>query len=99
VKKSGDRLIGSSGDRAKITGISGDQHAHVNRMGPMDQVLLVTRWFRDPLRILAATLREIFDENAYERFLLRTESSRSVESYRRFLLEREAGIAQKPRCC
>jgi hypothetical protein len=50
-------------------------------------------------RLLLAVLREIFDENAYDRFLLRTNGVASVESYRRFMQERETGMAQKPRCC
>src|SRR5262245_20192868 len=50
-------------------------------------------------QLLLTTLREIFDENAYERFLRRIQVSRSVESYRAFLLERESGLARKPRCC
>jgi hypothetical protein len=105
VRKSGYRAIGSSGDLSKIAGIAGiagiarDRHAYLNRVGSRDQVLRVTRWFRDLLRIVAATLREIFDESAYERFLLRTESCRSVASYRRFLQEREALMARKPKCC
>ncbi|HMF90749.1 MAG TPA: CstA-like transporter-associated (seleno)protein [Candidatus Angelobacter sp.] len=47
----------------------------------------------------AAVLREIFDEAAYERFLLRTHTNRSVSSYREFLREREAGLVTRPRCC
>lgn len=46
-----------------------------------------------------AVLREIFDENGYQRFLARTGSVASVESYQRFMKEHEAGLAQKPRCC
>jgi len=46
-----------------------------------------------------AVLREIFDESAYERFLARTRSSRSVASYRQFLRERETTITRRPRCC
>jgi hypothetical protein len=46
-----------------------------------------------------ATLREIFDESAYDRFLQRTQAARSVESYSAFLREREAGTLRKPRCC
>ena len=49
--------------------------------------------------VLKAALREIFDESAYERFLERTQSARSVVSYREFLREREAAVARKPRCC
>ena len=50
-------------------------------------------------QILLATLREIFDENAYRRFLLRTGSAASVQSYREFQRERETAMATKPRCC
>jgi hypothetical protein len=49
--------------------------------------------------IIRATLREIFDENAYDRFLARTHRARSAESYRAFMREREAGMAKRPRCC
>jgi hypothetical protein len=51
------------------------------------------------LQILFATLREIFDENAYQRFLERTGQAASVQSYRQFQREREIGIAKRPRCC
>jgi hypothetical protein len=54
---------------------------------------------RGVLRIILTALLEIFDENAYERFLSRTHSRRSTASYREFLLEREAATARKPRCC
>lgn len=46
-----------------------------------------------------AALREIFDESAYERFLLRTNGARSVATYRDFIHEREASPVKKPRCC
>jgi len=49
--------------------------------------------------VLRVALREIFDENAYERFLQRTCAPRSVESYRKFLREREDSMARKARCC
>jgi hypothetical protein len=60
---------------------------------------------RSPARLFNAwnvflsALREIFDESAYERFLLRTNTPRSTASYREFLREQESGIARKPRCC
>jgi len=44
-------------------------------------------------------LREIFDENAYQRFLFRASSVPSVESYGRFVQERDAAMAKRPRCC
>jgi hypothetical protein len=50
------------------------------------------------LRTVLATLREIFDENAYQRFLERTGDTVSVRSYREFQ-EQEKGIATRPRCC
>jgi hypothetical protein len=57
------------------------------------------RWLTGLFQTVRATLREIFDENAYDRFLLRTQEARSVKSYRNFMNEREAGMAKRPRCC
>lgn len=50
-------------------------------------------------RIVIATLREIFDESAYERYLVRTHGVRSVESYREFLRDHEASKVAQARCC
>jgi hypothetical protein len=55
--------------------------------------------FRRLILTLRAVLREIFDESAYDRFLLRTHTSRSVASYRDFTRERDAAILKKPMCC
>jgi hypothetical protein len=55
--------------------------------------------FRGLIQTLRAVLREIFDESAYDRFLLRTQSSRSIASYREFAQERDAAMLKKPRCC
>jgi hypothetical protein len=49
--------------------------------------------------LVKATLREIFDESAYDRFLFRTGKTRSAASYREFLKETETALARKPRCC
>ncbi|HET9285809.1 MAG TPA: CstA-like transporter-associated (seleno)protein [Candidatus Angelobacter sp.] len=58
------------------------------------------RWrLQNGWKILRSILREIFDESAYDRFLQRTKTSHSVESYRAFMRERESAAAQKPRCC
>jgi len=54
---------------------------------------------RNIFQTIFNTLREIFDENAYDRFLLRTHGSPSVASYREFMREREEGMARRPRCC
>jgi hypothetical protein len=51
------------------------------------------------MRTIRAVVREIFDESAYDRFLLRTHASRSVASYRAFTRERDAAMLKKPRCC
>jgi hypothetical protein len=51
------------------------------------------------MQTIRATLREIFDESAYERFLLRTHASRSTASYREFIRERDAAMLKRPRCC
>ena len=50
-------------------------------------------------QVLLATLREIFDENAYQRFLVRTGKVSGVKSYGEFLREREAAMATRPKCC
>ncbi|HEY6249814.1 MAG TPA: hypothetical protein VI685_07615 [Candidatus Angelobacter sp.] len=57
------------------------------------------RYLRSFFQVVLATLREIFDENAYQRFLLRTGKPVSTGSYREFQQEREAGMATRPKCC
>ena len=51
------------------------------------------------LEVLVATLREIFDENAYARYLARTGVAASRESYAGFLAERRAAEQRRVRCC
>jgi hypothetical protein len=55
--------------------------------------------FRGLIKTLRAVLREIFDESAYDRFLLRTHAMRTAASYRDFTRERDAAMVKKPRCC
>lgn len=50
-------------------------------------------------RIILATLREIFDEAAYARFLVRTNAFASRQSYAAFCRERDATQNRRPRCC
>ena len=78
MMRSGDRVIGGSGDLG-ITAVF-DRLKHIGR-------------------IARAALREIFDENAYDRFLRRTNATRSVASYRDFARERDSALSRKPRCC
>jgi hypothetical protein len=67
-----------------------------DRVIARDRVIGKTRAFFSTVR---GALREIFDESAYDRFLLRTHASRSTASYRAFTRERDAAMLKKPRCC
>jgi hypothetical protein len=55
--------------------------------------------FLKAARIVLATLREIFDEAAYERFLQRSQMISSQAAYAAFWRERESSQARRPRCC
>ena len=48
---------------------------------------------------LLATLREIFDESAYARFLSNRGIVSSRAAYAEFLTETEHSRARRPRCC
>jgi len=50
-------------------------------------------------KIVLATLREIFDEAAYARFLIRTRTSSSAKAYAAFRHEFEEGKSRRPKCC
>jgi hypothetical protein len=49
--------------------------------------------------LIVLTLREIFDESAYCRFLSRHSLQPSRATYREFLREQENVKARRPRCC
>ncbi len=52
------------------------------------------------VRCLAvAVLREIFDEVAYERFLVRNQQTKGRETYAAFRRDHEAHTARRHRCC
>jgi hypothetical protein len=51
------------------------------------------------IRILGATLREIFDESAYERFLAQKNISSSPRAYAAFRKEFEDVKMRRPKCC
>jgi hypothetical protein len=55
--------------------------------------------FLKAARIVLATLREIFDEAAYERFLRRTRMASSSEAYAAFREEFEEAKTRRPKCC
>jgi hypothetical protein len=50
-------------------------------------------------KIAMALLREIFDEAAYERFLLRTHRASSPKAYAAFRQEFEEAKTRRPKCC
>ena len=59
----------------------------------------VPTWFARVTRLLLSTLREIFDESAYSRFLARHEMSSCPSAYAAFLREQEGIKARRPKCC
>lgn len=50
-------------------------------------------------KLFWATLREIFDEAAYERFLTRHGMPSSPSAYSAYLQESCVAKAKRPRCC
>jgi hypothetical protein len=126
MKRSGDLVIGKSGDRkSELTvqrrGEETSEHfttearRHGEKSGECAGLYQGTGFSRAATRktiwalaaavfgraicTFRATLREIFDESAYDRFLSRTHASRSVASYHEFARERDAAMLKKPRCC
>jgi len=55
---------------------------------------IVSSW-----HILIDTLREIFDEAAYSRFLSRKRMASSAEAYADFRREFEQAKVRRPKCC
>jgi hypothetical protein len=51
------------------------------------------------LRIITATLREIFDEAEYARFLDRAGIASSSAAYAEFRREFEEAKGRRPKCC
>jgi len=59
----------------------------------------VPTWFVAATRLLLSSLREIFDESAYSRFLARHRMSSCRSAYAAFLCEQEEIKARRPKCC
>jgi hypothetical protein len=55
--------------------------------------------FRRFAATLVTALREIFDENAYARFLARHRMTNTRESYALYLRESNLTRERRPRCC
>ena len=90
MKRSGDRKGEFTAEARRHGEESGD------RVIARDRVIGKMRAF---FSTVSGMLREIFDESAYDRFLLRTHASRSIASYRAFTRERDSAMLKKPRCC
>ncbi len=58
----------------------------------MNRIKKIVAVFRD-------TLREIFDESAYHRFLERSQLESSPNAYAIFQKENEQLKSRRPRCC
>jgi hypothetical protein len=100
MKKSGDLVLGRSGDRQGERSIYSYQGTGFSRAVKRKlNWALASVLFGRVMQTLRAIVREIFDESAYERFLRRTNALRSVTSYRAFTRERDADMLKKPRCC
>jgi hypothetical protein len=96
VKASGDLVIGRNGKRSGDLEIARDRGIGVAIYSAWASAAATINKVMQTIR---ATLREIFDESAYDRFLLCTHASRSIASYRAFTRERDAAMLKKPRCC
>ena len=63
------------------------------------QLATAMRHVQRVAKLLRATAKEIFDENAYARFLSRHALAPSRSSYLAFLEENCAARERRPRCC
>jgi len=59
----------------------------------------IAAWLKQTVSIFGNTLREIFDETAYDRFLDRNHTPSSPAAYAAFRREYEVAKARRPRCC
>ena len=99
MKRSGDlkdKLTAETRSRGEKQRPTTEARRHGDRSG--DLMIARDRMIK-LMQTITAMLREIFDESAYDRFLLRTQASRSAASYRAFTRERDAAMVKKPRCC
>ena len=61
--------------------------------------LTLSEKLRGMISMLWSTLREIFDESAYTRFLERQKLLSSPRAYAAFLGENQRQRERRPRCC
>jgi hypothetical protein len=87
-------MNGSGEPRLKLIPTSAAGRCSAGRTGTP-----VSRWFIAATRLLLSTVREIFDESAYARFLARHSISSCPNAYAAFLREHETAKARRPKCC
>ncbi len=66
--------------------------------GPLQLLTALKSCFTAACTLLTAALREIFDESAYERFLVHHDLRPSAAAYAAFWSEHES-TKVRPRCC
>jgi len=72
---------------------------HVGTDAPVCPVEQRETGLRHVLQLLLATVREIFDESAYQRFLTHRKLHSGRASYALFLEDQETRKARQPKCC
>ena len=81
----------------------GDRNSELPQRTAVSRELRITdyglRRLSRVLRIVLETFREIFDENAYARFLHLHRLEPSRDSYNRFLRDHSRRRERRPRCC
>jgi hypothetical protein len=71
----------------------------LRKMNSTSIIIIVLSAIARAFALVGATLQEVFDESAYQRFLFRGNLTPSVESYAAFMAEHEKGRARRTRCC
>ena len=84
-------------EQKKITTEGTEKHR--GKFSEILRVPLCPLWLKGFCGLALATLREIFDESAYERFLARHNLTPSPASYADFRAEHETTKLRRPRCC
>ena len=86
--------------RRKCLATSVPHHADPGSFAsPRMTAFSIKRDLHKAARLFAQTLREIFDESAYDRFLQRTNLAPSTTAYAAFQHEHATAKAHRPKCC
>ncbi|MGA9042222.1 MAG: hypothetical protein WB421_16945 [Terriglobales bacterium] len=86
-------------NEATTATLAGTTTTHVGTAASAVRAEQRSTGFRHALMLLLATLREIFDESAYHRFLTHHQLNSDRAAYALFLREQETRKARQPKCC